>query len=175
MKALETGLVRLRALEESDVELLYRWENDSSVWRVSDTIAPFSRHQLREFIENQRYDIYRTRQMRLVIETLAGDAVGTVDLFDFDPVHARAADGILIFETEERNRGYAADALDLVSQYARDVLHLQQLYCDVETENGPSLSLFRGRGFEVIGTKKRWLHTADGWADVCLLQRLFGI
>lgn len=43
--------VRLRAVEPDDVETLYRWENDPEVWRVSGTLAPFSRHALMRFVE----------------------------------------------------------------------------------------------------------------------------
>ena len=41
---LEGRVVRLRAVEPEDVEAMYRWENDPAVWRVSGTLAPFSRH-----------------------------------------------------------------------------------------------------------------------------------
>ena len=52
--------IHLRALEPSDVEAMYRWENDPAVWGVSGTVAPFSREILRAFIEQQQYDIWRT-------------------------------------------------------------------------------------------------------------------
>ena len=60
--------VRLRALEPADIEVVYRWENDPAIWRVSGTMAPLSRERIARFIEEQSYDIYATRGMRLVIE-----------------------------------------------------------------------------------------------------------
>ena len=53
MNALETDIIRLRALEPEDVDVLYKWENDTNIWKVSNTVAPFSRYILRQFIENQ--------------------------------------------------------------------------------------------------------------------------
>ena len=83
---LKNNLVRLRALEPEDVDILYRWENDIDVWKVSNTIAPFSKYILRQFIENQKYDIYETKQLRLIIEALETQKpVGTIDLFDVLP------------------------------------------------------------------------------------------
>ena len=79
--SLEGELTRLRALEAEDVDLLYVWENDPAVWGVSGTLAPFSRHTLRRFLDEQRFDLYAARQLRLVVETLDGRAVGLVDLF----------------------------------------------------------------------------------------------
>ena len=93
--SLEGELTRLRALEAEDVDLLYVWENDPAVWGVSGTLAPFSRHTLRRFLDEQRFDLYAARQLRLVVETLDGRAVGLVDLFEFEPVDLRAGIGML--------------------------------------------------------------------------------
>ena len=38
--------IQLRALEPSDLEVLYQWENDINIWKVSQTLAPFSKHVL---------------------------------------------------------------------------------------------------------------------------------
>ena len=64
---IEGEKICLRAVEPQDVELMYRWENDASVWAVSGTIAPFSRHQLQRFVEEQQFDLQQTRQQRLII------------------------------------------------------------------------------------------------------------
>ena len=83
---LKNHIIKLRALEPEDIDILYRWENDTDVWKVSNTIAPFSKYILRQFIENQKYDIYETKQLRLIIEALETQKpVGTIDLFDIDP------------------------------------------------------------------------------------------
>ncbi len=91
--ALQGRVVRLRAVEPDDVETMYRWENDPEVWRVSGTLAPFSRHALMQFVEEQRYDLYRTRQLRLIIENPEGKAVGTLDLFEFWSTTPRSGAG----------------------------------------------------------------------------------
>ena len=124
--SLEGELTRLRALEAEDVDLLYVWENDPAVWGVSGTLAPFSRHTLRRFLDEQRFDLYAARQLRLVVETLDGRAVGLVDLFEFEPVDLRAGIGILIHGAGDRGRGFASDALDVLCRYARQVLGLHQ-------------------------------------------------
>ena len=65
---MENELIRLRALEPDDVQVLYKWENDTEVWKVSNTIVPFSKYMLLQFIANQQRDIFETRQLRLIIE-----------------------------------------------------------------------------------------------------------
>ena len=113
---MESDLIRLRALEPEDVNILYRWENDTETWKVSNTIAPFSKHVLRKFIAEQQRDIYETRQLRLIIESKAdGKPVGAIDLFDLDPYNCRAGVGILIYDKNDQGQGYASHAVSLFS------------------------------------------------------------
>lgn len=169
---LEGEICRLRAVEPRDAGVLCVWENDPEVWLVSGTSAPFSRHAIERFIEEQQYDIYASRQLRLIVENRGGEAVGAVDIFEFDPANLRAGVGILIYGREHRGRGYAAESLRLVGEYARDVLHLHQLWCNVGAENEASLRLFVGAGYERVGVKRDWQRTRDGYADEILMQKI---
>lgn len=164
MLSVESERLRLRALEPADVEVVYRWENDPAVWRVSGTTAPLSRERIARFIEEQSYDIYATRGMRLVIE-VEGVAIGTLDCFDFEPRDGRMGIGIMIYAEGDRRHGYACEAIEAVKRYSREVLRLHQLWASVAEDNEPSKALFERCGFELCGRRKEWLWRADGYAD----------
>lgn len=168
---LSTEKISLRALEPTDLDFLYALENDSTVWEVSNTVAPFSRYILQKYLDNAAADIYETRQLRLVIEA-KNEAVGAIDLFDFEPQHLRAGVGISVLAGFRRNQ-YASDALVLLKNYARSFLNLHQLHATIPEDNTGSLQLFRKHGFQECGLKKDWLKTAQGWKDVVELQCLF--
>jgi diamine N-acetyltransferase len=159
----------LRAPEPSDIDLLYQWENDTETWKVSNTLVPFSRYVLEQYILNSHQDIYASKQLRLMICTHDGWCVGCIDLFDFEPLHGRAGVGVLI-NGNDRQKGYASEALELVIEYSFRTLNLHQLYCNILTDNEPSLKLFRKNGFEVTGTKKQWIRVNDRWIDEHFLQ-----
>lgn len=167
---IEGKICRLRALEPEDLELMYGWENDMQVWRVSGTIAPFSRHVLSRLIEEQQFDIYATRQMRLVIEHQE-QVVGAVDLFEFDPHNRRAGVGIIV-DSQHRAQGLGYDALKALGQYARQTLHLHQLWCSVTVDNEASLKLFRKAGYVECGLRREWILTSDGALDEILMQKI---
>ncbi len=174
MKDLLTGPnIRLRALEPGDVGVLYEWENDTSIWDVSNTLTPFSKFQLEEYILNAQNDLYATRQLRLMIVIPGQDdkeqAVGTIDLFDFDPFHLRVGAGILVREPF-RQRGFAAEALQILIRYVFSVLHLHQIYCNITPDNLHSLHLFQNAGFEQCGTKKEWIGDGGEWKDEWMFQ-----
>ncbi|MFH0893961.1 MAG: GNAT family protein [Bacteroidota bacterium] len=162
----------LRAMEPEDASLLYQWENDTRYWLMSNTVAPFSESQLVDFIATARYDLYAARQLRLMIATNQKPAIGCIDLFEFDPVNMRAGVGILIADEEERNKGIAADALNILLHYCFQFLHLNQLFTQVIIDNEASLQLFKKAGFEISGTKKQWVRQGKEWKDVQFLQKI---
>ncbi|MDO5488349.1 MAG: GNAT family N-acetyltransferase [Rikenellaceae bacterium] len=169
---IEGTACRLRALEIEDIEAMYGWENDTEVWRVSGSVAPFSRNVLRRLIDEQQFDIYATRQMRLVIEcATSGEAVGAVDLFEFDPHHRRAGVGIIV-APPYRRRGYALDALLTLERYAKEVLMLHQLWCSAGADNKASLSLFAKAGYAECGRRREWILSTDGATDEVLMQKI---
>jgi|MucameStandDraft_1065616.scaffolds.fasta_scaffold00409_1 diamine N-acetyltransferase len=166
--------VRLRALEPEDLDILYRYENDSSLWEVGTTIAPFSRKQLYDYIAGYSNDIYAERQLRLMVDDAAtGETVGTVDITDFSPADMRAQAGILI-GTGHQRRGYGTAALAAVCGYCRSTLQLHQLYAHVPADNAASLALFRQCGFRTSGRLRSWLRRGGSYRDVIVLQLLFG-
>lgn len=167
---LSSDLIFLRPLEADDLDFLYALENDPGVWGVSDTLAPVSRHTLRQYLDSAAADFFEVRQLRLVVCAAAtGAAVGTLDVFGFEPLHQRAGVGITVLAAHRR-RGYARAALALLLPYARQVLRLHQLHCTVAADNAASLQLFRAAGFRRVGVRREWLRTASGWQDAVEMQ-----
>lgn len=173
----DSPLITLRALEPSDIDLLYKWENDRDNWRVSNTITPYSKHILKKYLENSHLDIYQTKQLRLMIDLKdrnlkSARTIGTIDLFDFDPYHNRAGVGILIGDKSERKKGYASAALDNLVHYTFHTLQLNQIYCNILTNNKESLKLFQKHGFQLVGEKKNWIKLPGKFMGEYMLQLL---
>ncbi len=171
MKLLKGEKIRLRAIEPTDVDLILDWENNTDNWEVSGTLAPFSREIISKYVSNAHLDIYKAGQLRLMIEELTtGKTVGTIDIFDFDPFHQRAGLGILIADKSDRNNGYSKETLQLVCEYCFSHLGLQQLYCNILSDNTVSLRLFEKAGFTISGTQKRWIKSGSKFKDQHFLQ-----
>ena len=164
--------IQLRAIEPSDIDVLYQWENDTETWMVSNTQSPFSRFVLEQYITSSHQDIYSVKQLRLIICNEENKAIGSIDLFDFDPNHLRAGVGILIAEKADRKKGYASEALSLLMDYCFSVLNLHQLYCNITIDNEQSILLFQKHGFQITGMKKQWVRDGDSFKDELLLQRI---
>jgi diamine N-acetyltransferase len=169
MQVLKGTNILLRAMEPEDIDTLYNWENDTHVWHISNTVAPFSRYVVEQYVFSMQ-DIYTAKQLRLMIEA-DKKPIGCIDIFDFDPTNKKAGIGILISD-EMQNKGYASDALQTLIKYCFNALQLHQLYCSILTDNEASLKLFTKHGFTVCGTRKDWVIVNNVWKDEHFLQLL---
>lgn len=159
----------LRALEPEDLDFLYNTENNELFWEISSTQAPFSKHLLKQYINNAHQDIYEAKQYRFVICNSEYIQVGMIDLFDFNPQHNRVGIGILLLPKFE-NKGYASEALELVIDYAFQFLNIHQIYANIAFDNNKSIALFEKFDFKLSGTKKDWIYTKQHYKDELLYQ-----
>ena len=169
--------IRLRAVEPADIDIIMEYENDREIWSVSNTLMPYSRYEIETYVLNAQRDIFATKQLRLMIDVVSPtDAgtytIGTIDLFDFDPLNLRAGIGIML-NKKHRNQGYAREAIQLLLNYGHAVLHLHQLYCNISETNETSIHLFESMGFVLCGTKKEWINCGEKWLAENTYQYLF--
>ena len=169
---LKSNLLRLRAVEPEDLDLMYLIENDTELWPLGQSSVPFSHYALKQYIAESCNDFFHDRQLRLVIETADGVSVGFVDLQNYDPLHHRAEVGIVVVP-EKQGQGIATEALRLLAQYVSTHLGIHQLYAIVPEDNKPSIALFRRCEYEQTIVLKDWLSTPAGWKSVLVFQKVF--
>ncbi len=164
--------IYLRAVEPEDMDVMYKMENDPSMWDISSFTVPYSRHVLRQYIEDSQCDVFADKQLRLMIVRKNDDCIlGTIDITDFVPLHLRGEVGIAIHK-EYRQLGYATDALKLLCEYAFDFLSFTQLYAHIAVDNDDCIKLFVSCGFVQCGLLKNWLHAGSDYKDTALFQCL---
>ncbi len=173
MTLLHNQTLSLRALEPTDLDWLYDLENDTALWLPTNTPAPFSRQILYDYLQQYTGDIYTTRQLRLAIEITADNTpVGTVDLFDLDPLNNRAEAGLYI-SPEHRGKGYGQAAIQLLCEYAERHLGLAQVYAFIATGNAACLAAFEACGFTRAGVLRHWIVRGPDRYDAAVVQRVF--
>lgn len=167
--------LKLRAVDLSDADLFYEWENEISLWESGNTMRPFSRYALENYVlTSQNEPLEVAKQMRLMLDACSEDTiltVGCVDLYDFDFRDSKAAVGIFICESERR-KGYARKAVALLCDYVSRIYNLNQLYAFVASDNCESRSLFSACGFEQTACLKQWIQRGMEFKDVVLYQKI---
>jgi len=167
------GVYRLRAPEPDDLDVLFNMENDSSIWMASGNAVPYSRYQIKKYIQQSQHDFYTDRQIRFMIVRESDSAVlGSVDLTDIDPYNGRAEIGIALL-SEYRGQGVASASIKIICVYAQKILRLRQLFCLVPLDNEQSIKLFASNGFNESGRLKEWLVNGESYCDVLVMQKFF--
>lgn len=161
--------VVLRAMEPEDLDLLYQIENDTKLWNIGLTNVPYSRYVLHDYIATSSGDIYTDKQVRLIIEDEEHQTIGLVDIMNFNPQNRRAEMGIVVQEAF-RQKGYGKDAIQKVMRYAKEILHLHQLYVVVNFSQKRTIGLFLRMGFKETCQLTDWLYDGELYHDATLLQ-----
>lgn len=162
-------VVKLRAIEPEDLDVLYGIENDQQLWAVSVTSVPYSRYILHDYIANTKNDIYADGQVRFMIEKENGEVVGIADLTNFDPKNNKAEMGIVII-TKYRRHGYATATISQIANYALTILHLHQLYVIVAESNKKAIEMFKKAGYKESINLPEWLYNGRKYEDAIVLQ-----
>lgn len=166
--------ILLRAIEPEDLELLYSWENDTTNWQISNTLAPYSKFALKQLVSNAGKSIYETRQLRLMIDIVpSSKTIGAIDIFNFDTFNMRAEIGLLIADTSFRQKGYGLKSLICVTDYCFQTLLIHQLHCTILSNNQASIALFKKAGFQERGILPHWVRSGERFLDAHLFSLIY--
>jgi len=140
----------LRTVTPSDLEVLMKWENDSSLANYNAEKEPVTRETMASYVSGI-HDIYMDHQLRFMITlSQSEEVVGTVDLFDYDQAKSIVGTGIVIFDSELRGKNIGSEAMDMLLQYANSHLKVEKVFCNIAKHNKKSIAFFTAKNFEEI-------------------------
>ena len=145
-------------------------ESDSLQWVQNSLVAPFSRENILQYACNYEADPYLAEQLRLIIVDKSDKRIGIADLYELSPQHHTSMVGIYILP-EFRNVGNGINALNLLEQYALNILNLRQLGAKRVDGNDLSMQLFLKAGYEWSGTLKNWIQSGRQTFSLHILQK----
>ena len=169
---IENKKILLRLLEHQDIDFLYKWENDMSLWKYGDTRIPFSRTLLENYVSNYDANIFNAKQLRfMIVDKSSNSTIGAIDLYDLDIYNSRAFIGIMI-TPEWQGKRYAQNSIKLIEDYALNILGIAQIAAYIPTTNEKSISLFNKLGYSESGCLKNWSRIGNNFQDVVVMQHL---
>jgi RimJ/RimL family protein N-acetyltransferase len=166
----EDDLVRLRAFEPSDTDVIAEWELESDSARTSYHIPfPRSRDAIRQWLVEigQRP---KDDHFTFAVENKIGELVGIINTIQCEPRDGAFGYG-LSTRKPYQGRGYATSAAKLVLKYFFEELRYQKATVYVYAFNEPSIQLHLKLGFQQEGRMRRMTFTQGQYHDVLI----FGI
>ncbi|MFE4537102.1 GNAT family N-acetyltransferase [Streptomyces scopuliridis] len=166
-------LVKLRAMDPSDADALWRWNHDPEVmrWMNDDYAQPLGR--VRRWLEERPRNAYG--EVLLGIEALADkQLIGLVQLRETDPETGGAKLDIYLGEKEYWGRGYATDAMRTVCRYGFEKMRLHKISLTVVTENHAAHRVYQKVGFVDEGRLRQTFRRDGQWYDMFTMGLLEG-
>ena len=165
----------LRAPEPEDLDFLYRLENDTAIWPVSDCHMPYSRYALKQYIASCPRDFFADKQLRLMVQPKSGgEAVAIADFFNFSALDGRAELGLIV-DPAKRGQGIGQQALELVMEYAEHILGLRLLAVFIFADNASCCHLFLKNDFQQVATLPEWVVFDGKKHDVAVFCKNFAV
>lgn len=160
-------IVRLRALEPTDWEALWRASEDTESQRYGYWVPlPESAAATRARLDHEaQVDVTNADRLTLAIETVGAPSfAGTINAHGIDRRNGTFEYGITVFR-EFRSRGFASEAITLLLRYCFDELRLQKANATVYAFNEPSIALHRSLGFTEEGRIRSNYYTNGEYHD----------
>jgi len=141
--------VKLRALEETDLERCYGWINDPEVIEHLTMRFPISMTDERKWLL-QASSGDANKSFAVIAED--GEHIGNIGLHRIDYPDGNAELGILIGAKERWGKGYCADAIMTLLKLAFEEMNLHRVYLRVDEDNPRGIRCYEKCGFVREGT-----------------------
>jgi len=147
--------ILLRAIEESDLELLHKWANDPATQDLIGNIHfPSPSGFQKTWFDNLQKD---QLNQRFAIEAPETGLIGISSIMNIDWKNNHAWHGIVLGDKDIRGKGYGIDAVMATMRYAFDEMHLERLDGSIIEYNEVSYSFYCGKlGWKEEGRRRNY-------------------
>lgn len=153
--------VRLRPWRPDDAARLAATADDTERDRLSWEVRfPFSVERRRRRIEQEiEADEEPDDNRHLVIETLAGELVGSINLHGSHPRHRTAEIGLGLVSAAYEGKGYASEATRLLLRFLFRELDYAKINLEVYAFNPRAIALYEHLGFRHEGRVRSLIYS----------------
>ncbi|WP_078596092.1 GNAT family N-acetyltransferase [Evansella clarkii] len=158
--------IRLRKMENEDIEKYHQWRNDLEVMETTSPVLDvYSLDETRNFVTNV---ILNASSSRSYIIELKEEKVpiGVTSLINIDTKNRNAECIIDIGEKEYWGKGYGTEAFKLLIDYAFLELNLHRLSLRVFSLNEKAVHIYTKLGFVKEGVIRESLYRHGQWHDI---------
>jgi RimJ/RimL family protein N-acetyltransferase len=154
----------LRPVDEGDLQLLWKWENDSELTYYLN--ADRYRTMSMDEIERRYRQIRGDPSMELfIIETLHAERIGMVGYDNLSLERRSCRVYIGIGEKQYWSAGYGSDAMRILLRHQFEDLRLDRVYLSVYDFNDRAIASYRKCGYRVDGVRRNVAMVDGQWCD----------
>ena len=153
-------MIKIRRIQESDLNTRVEWMNNESVYRNMHFIPPISLENTRRwFVKNQ------TSNSRIdVVFEDNGIIVAMGGLTNIDHM-LRKAEFYIFVNPELHQKGYGKQSTYLLCKYGFEVLQLHKIFLYANSDNEGAIKTYESVGFRLEGRLRDELLRGEEFAD----------
>ncbi|MCD5324643.1 MULTISPECIES: GNAT family N-acetyltransferase [Pontibacillus] len=164
----ETERIRFRKLEKDDMEILHRWQNDTTVHtNMSTSIDLYSMEDVEKF-----YERMKDSRSYIIVEKESDKEIGSITLVRENNQQQNAEFLLLIGEKEYWGNGYGKEALLLFLNFVFMELNLHRISLKVFSFNEKAKGMYERMGFKVEGQLREAFFRNGKWHDLFIMGML---
>lgn len=170
--SLEGKSIYFKALSTNDVQAIHDYAADKDVKRFIGWNLMKTLNETREFVELMiKREEAGTHLYASVALKSTHEVIGTVMIFNFDK-EANQAEVGYVFHKNHWGKGYGAESLALVTDFAFESLNLHKLHACVTDANIGSARILEKNGYELEGRLKDHFYIEDRYYDSLLFGKI---
>jgi len=165
-------LVRLRALEMSDLANIMKGWNNFEMRRFLANTIPYSENAEKEWLERAtKFDPWKDGNLILVIEDKKTKAfLGTTGLHSISKQNGRAEFGMAIHDPKNFGKGYGTDAGRVMLWVGFHVLGLNSIYLYTLAHNVRAQRAYQKAGFKKAGVYRQMMFVEGKFNDTIAMD-----
>lgn len=155
--------------DDETVEKFTKWLNDfNTTDYIGRSSTVYTLQGEREYLQNNS----NQEASFFIIESVNNNLIGTISLENIDHINRKATLGIFIGDTGERNKGYGAEAINLILDYGFNYLNLNNIKLDVFEFNERAYKCYQKCGFKLCGRRRKCVYLNGNYYDVLSMDIL---
>ncbi len=170
-RKLEGDRVDLRRHERRNFPLYEKWYADPEIWRLTSwRSSPMKPSETRKLFEDR--ELSGADDSFAIHVKGERDPIGVIGLMNISDANTSADLSIIVGHPDDRQRGYGAEAIEVMLRHGFGELGLNRVGLSVFAFNEEAISTYEKLGFEEEGRLRRAIKRDGEFHDAILMSVL---
>lgn len=160
----------IRRCERTDVDVVYRWENDPLLADTNSLIEPLAHFQARKLVASGNSELITNGFLLLMAELSAEKSkhtIGMLQVYNYDFFNKRAAVGVVV-DTQYQQKGYGERLLKMLVKFLVNEYDVHHIYAEIIPSNVASVRCFEKANFKHTATLPQWIKRKNSFSDLLI-------
>ena len=168
---IEGKKIRLRALTKKDFIKTFKWHNDLELKNLTLS-HPFPVTDLQEegWYDNILTDRSNKNAYFGIEDKSNKNLVGIIFLSKINMLHRTCWLGVFIGEKSARGKGFGNEAVNLIAEYAFNILNIRKISLEVVKTNKPAILVYKKLEFVIEGEMKNQVYVDGKYSNLIIMS-----